>query len=223
MRGFLNGQFSVAQVYWFGFVLTGLGFTAAYKHINTLFLTTPGDNWDRVETAHYALIAVNLLWVCILLRALVKSAYNNRTPGGWGWIAIALASLNVLYTSYAAITVYFPSTYAPLSMLQAELREFKKQLPQRMDDTTIMTDVDLREDVLNYVVRVEFEADDLMQEHLDWDFSTETDSSREICVDLEGYFKAGLKAISYEFNYTNTTLKAELTAEECNAYLATLG
>ncbi|WP_270731728.1 hypothetical protein [Shimia sp. Alg240-R146] len=221
MRGFLNGESSVAKVYWLGFVLTGFAFTALYRYINYLYLTSAETGFEWVELAHNVLIAFNVVWIAALLRAVVKSAYNNRTPGGWGWTAIVIMSLNLAYTSYVGCTLFFPKTYTPLFVLKLEIHELNKQLPQRIDEENVLTRMFLENKVLITHTKVDYEADDLMQEHLDWEFSTEVESSQELCEDLEGYFRAGLKASRAVYFFTNTTLSTELTAEECTAYLAT--
>lgn len=222
MLGFFNGKSSVAKVYWLGFALSGVVFNGLYKYINYLYLTETGPAWDRAETAHNLLLIFNVLWVGVLLRALIKSAYNGRTPGGWGWIAICLVSVNFAYTSFVTFTVLLPGTYNPLFLLQAEIRELNKQLPQRMDSETVMTRVAVEDKNLKYFITAEFEADDLMQDHLDWEFSNESPGGQDLCDLLEGSFSGGLKEVVYVFKYTNKTLSAGLTAEECNAYFATL-
>ena len=217
---FLNGKFGLAKTYWFGVAGFGVIFQLFNRYITQQYLTTaePADI-VQLDLIHKGGMVVATVITLLLLRAVFKAATDNRTPGGWGWIAIVIAGLGVANVGYITATLLSPSIPTPRFMLQREIDALNQQLPQRMDQITTLQRATLEDDNLIYYIQI----DDMIPEEnkpiLMKELSSNGVEGAALCVDFEGYFRGGLSAIKYEFTYTNDIVTTLLTAEECFLYL----
>lgn len=220
MRKFFNGGFGLGITYWVGFVGMGAVVRIVSHFINKGFLTISDDaKFAQLELFHKTFLLVLCIYYLLIARAMIKAGFDNRCPSGWGWIGIALTITSTLYLLYVTATVLFPSTVTPKFMLEMEIRELNKQLPQDMGDGLVMTRVIITGDALIYSYTVEGNLDTAWKNEMQAPL-LETVHGQEACQDFQGYFKGGISTTTFRFTYDNDTIEQSIEADDCLAWLA---
>ncbi len=218
---FFNGKFGLARTYWFGVFGVGVLGRAVNKVITHGYLTAETDAaYEQIELWHVAFAVLIGLYGVLMVRAMLKAGFDNRRPGGWGWIGIALTSVGACYGAYVAITLLFPNVTTPRILVERELSELNKILPQKMDEDLTMQQVALVGDDMTYFVSANFSVAEVDRYLVENAVSISTPDGQELCEDFQGYFKGGIERIVYEFSYTDDVIRAVLTAEECFDWLS---
>lgn len=220
MHNFFNGKLGLAQTYWIGVWGAAFLFRGIFYFINKGYLTITDDqDYARLEMVHDVVLVIISVYMLLMVRAMIMAGFDNRRPGGWGWIGIVLTTLSAAYICYTTIIVLFPSISAPKFMLEMEVRQLNKQLPQDMGDGMTMTRVDISGDTINYRVRVDEEIDEV--DKLFYQIPLlETPEGKDVCEDFEGYFTGDIATIGYIYTYRNDVLRQELSGKDCLDWLA---
>ena len=222
MIDFLDGKKSLASTYWLGVVGFGVIFRFGNAYLINQYLTTHDEaGIHTLDVLHKVFLVTSTIIVLLLLRAMIKAGFNGRQPGGFGWIGIFIACLGVANVGYATATFLMPSLPTPRVMLKMELTEINKQLPQALDEFTILNKAEIVGDDLVYFADVNLEINPEGITLLREAFTTKGAEGAALCRDFEGYFHGGLNSVRYEFNYINKDVGAELTALDCLTYLET--
>lgn len=204
-----------------GIVGFGLIWRAGNWYILQQYLTTlDSAELETLTFGHKVFSIVCTIVTLLLLRAMFKAGFNNRKPGGWGWLGIAIAALGVANAVYGTVTLLNPSIATPRFMIVREISEINKHLPQVLDAVSTMDRVEIVGDDLVYFVSYTFPvvADKIPE--LKRAFNTDSIKGQSLCRDFEGYFHGGLKNVKYEFTYTNQSVTTQLTAQDCLSFLA---
>lgn len=220
MRKFFNGEYGLGTTYWVGIFGAGVVIKIVMRAINKGYLTIQDDEkFNQLEMLHNILLVALCIYLMLMVRAMIKAGFDNRRPGAWGWIGIAGAIISMLYMVLVTVTVFFPSTTTPKFMLELEVQQMNKQLPQDMGDGLVMMRAEIKNDDLIYYAQVDGVLDDNMRASMQ---SALIDSieGQEVCQDFQGYFKGGINAIVYEYAFDNDTVRQEVNAAECMLWLA---
>jgi hypothetical protein len=221
MIDLLNGKKSLAVTYWVGIVGFGLIWRISTWFMTQQYLTASDqDEIESLDFGYKALLLVCTIVALLLLRAMFKAGFNNRKPGGWGWLGIAIAGLGAANVGFTTATVLDPSIATPRFMLTREIAELNKQLPQVLDAETTLNGVEIIGDDLVYSFSYTFPVVPDNITELKRSFTTDGIEGQSLCRDLEGYFNGGLENVKYELNYTNQSVTTQLTAQDCLSFLA---
>lgn len=222
IKSFLNGKFGLAKTYWIGIAGFGVIFQLFNRYITQQYLTTFDPvSVEQIELIHHGGMVAGTIITVVLLRAVFKAATDNRTPGGWGWLAIAIAALGVLNVGYITATLLKPSLPTPRFMLEREINQLQSQLPQVMQPGVTMRSVTVVGGELIYALDMDLQMPDENVEMLENAFKPDTPDGNTTCRDFEGYFRGGLDQITYDYTYINRDVQATLTREECLTFLET--
>lgn len=219
MRDYFNGKRGLSTTYWVGVfgvnIITGF----VFRMVNKGYLTIQDEaKFAQLEMFHNVFLVVISIYMMLMVRAMFKAGYDGRSPGGWGWGGIILTIISALYISYVTLTVLFPSVPTPRFMLDLEIRQINKQLPQEMGDGFSITWVEIVNDVMIYRYKVEGELTELDRKYY-LEPLLETPEGQEFCEEFQGYFSGSLKAVSYVYQYDNTSINADLLGSECLTWL----
>ncbi|MDO6727525.1 hypothetical protein Q4544_11325 [Cognatishimia sp. 1_MG-2023] len=218
MRSFFNGGASVTATYWGGIVGSSFILKLYVFFFNNQTITNP--DWQFVEQLHavhnYIVLAFTVLFG-FLFRAMIKSCFNDRTPGFWGGLGIAIAGLRFATLAFSCFTLFFPSVATPRALIEAELKQLNQQLPMKVDEFVVMQRVKIENDFIVYFYNVEAKLEESERDGMQNMFISDQVLAKEICREIESYLNGGIKGITYDFDYLNTTLSAVLTSEDCAA------
>lgn len=221
MIDLLNGKKSLAVTYWVGIGGFGLIWRISTWFMTQQYLTASDqDEIESLDFGYKALLLVCTIVALLLLRAMFKAGFNNRKPGGWGWLGIAIAGLGAANVGFTTATKLDSSIATPRFMLMREIVELNKQLPQVMDAETTLNGVEIIGDDLVYFFSYTFPVVPDMIPEFKRSFTTDGIEGQSLCRDLEGYFNGGLENVKYELTYTNQTVTLQLTAQDCLSFLA---
>ncbi|MBB3992977.1 hypothetical protein GGR95_000596 [Sulfitobacter undariae] len=221
MIDFLNGKKSLGVTYWVGVVGFGLILRAGNWYITQQYFTQQDPAaLETLDFGHRVFFVACTIVTLLLLRAMVKAGFNNRKPGGWGWLGIAIAALGVANVGYSTIALLNPSVVTPRVMLVMEIAELNKHLPKTIDTESTLNKVEIIGDDLVYFYSNTLPVTADMVPDLKRIFTMDGIEGQSLCRDLEGYFHGGLENVRYEFTYSNQSITAQLTAQDCLSFLA---
>lgn len=221
MIGFLNGKKSLGFTYWVGVVGFGLIFRAGNWYILHQFLTLQDPvALETLEFRNNVFLIGCTITALLLLRAMFKAGFNNRKPGGWGWLGIAISALGVVNVGYTTTKILNPSVATPRFMLVREIDELSKQLPQMIDAESTMNSVEIIGDDLVYFISYTFPLVADRIPDVKRAVTTDGIEGQSLCRKSEGYFHGGLENIKFELTYTNQSITTQLTAQDCLSFLA---
>ena len=211
-----SGRASLAATYWVGFFLGRLIFVLIGRAVTKAYIASEDPSviarLDMVDNVYTVLLVA---FSVVIARAIWKSAHNERKPGFWGWTAIVLSVFGLLRVSYSTATVFVPGVPVPLFLVEQELREYNKELPQVMADGGHLVSVRLKNDAIVYrqlyTVELPLSDGEDFSETLDvnepWNF--------EVCEGMANYFRGGVREIVFEYKYTNVTYTEHLSGSKC--------
>lgn len=221
MIDFLNGKKSLGITYWVGVAGLGLIWRAGNWYIAQNYLTQ--QDQAALETLAFGqkvfYVACTIVSL-VLLRAMVKAGFNNRKPGGWGWLGIIITTLGVANVGYSTTTALNPSIATPRFMLVREIAEINKHLPKAFDADSVVNKVEIIGDDLVYFIsyKLPIAADMILE--AERAFTTDSIKGQSLCRHFEGLFHGGLENVKYELTYTNRSITTRLTAQDCLPFLA---
>jgi len=219
--GFFNGESSLAKTYWLGVFGFGVVARLVVKAINESYLSAQTEaDYARLDTFAMCVNLFILLWTGLILRALIKCCYNNRTPGFWGWVAILLALLNFAMNALLVFSQLFPQAGSPRFMIQAELAQLNKTLPFELEPGFWLTRTELQGDEIIYHYRENTEKTEDTKAVLYNMFSLTQPDAQATCEDAQSWFHSGITAIVYRYQFTNGSGDARLEAATCLNWLA---
>lgn len=221
MRKFFNGGSGLGTTYWVGVFAVGVLAKFVFRFINWGYLTIQDDaKYAQLELFHNIFLVALCIYMLLMVRAMIKAGFNDRRPGGWGWVGIVLTITSTLYLLYVSMTVLFPSTATPRFMLELELRNLNKQLPQDMGDGLVMTRTAIEGDELVYFISVEGRLDAAGRKEMQFSL-LDTLEGQAVCQDLQGYFTGGISGLIYAYAFENDTIRQEINGTDCLAWLET--
>lgn len=221
MRKFFNGGYGLAITYWIGVAGAGVIAKIVFLFINKGYLTTVDDTkFARLELFHNCFLVALSIYMLLMSRAMFRAGFDGRRPGAWGWIGIAVTLLRTLYILYVTMTVLFPATATPKFILELEIRQLNKQLPQDMGDGFAMTQVDINNDELIYSFRVTADLDEIWKEEFQIPLMS-TVEGQVACQDLQSYFRGGINTVITKYTFENDTVEQTIDGAECLEWLAT--
>lgn len=221
MRKFFNGGYGLAITYWVGIAGAGIISKIVFLSINKGYLTTVDEvKYAQLELFHECFLVALCLYMLLMSRAMIRAGFDDRRPGAWGWIGIVVTLTRTLYILYVTMTVLFPATATPKFMLELEIRQLNKQLPQDMGDGIVMTRVAIDNDELIYFSRIKGELNEVGKKSFQAPLLDSVEG-QQVCQDLQGYFKGGINTITYQHTFDNDTVSQAIDGPECLEWLAT--
>ena len=211
-----SGRASLAATYWVGLFLSSFPLVFIGHSLMQAYIVAEDPaviaRLDMADNVHTVLLVA---FYAVMVRAIWKSARNDRTPGFWGWTAIIVSVLGLLRVSYVAATVFLPGVPVPLILIEQELRDFNKNLPQDTADGGRILSVRLKDDAMVYRISYpeELPVDD--GESLSIALDLDDPTYMELCQDMENYFLGGVREIVFEYRYTNATYTEHLSGSKC--------
>ena len=219
MRKFFNGGYGLAKTYWFGVFGAGAIIKIAFKYINKGYLTSQSDlDFARMEMFHDVFLVLVCIYMLLMVRAMIKAGFDDRHPGGWGWLGIGLTISSTVFTLYVAVTVLFPSTVTPRLMLELEIRQLNRQLPQDMGNGLVMKKAEILGDNLIYYIEMNGEIDAVVNNVMEKPM-LDTPEGQGACVDFQGAFKGGINSIVYDFSFDNGSAQQVIKGADCLDWL----
>jgi len=219
MLNFFNGKYGLARTYWFGVFGAGLVAHGFGYWINYQYLTSAvAGNLDRLELYQTTFQVLFSLYLAFMLRALWRAGNDDRNPGIWGWAGLILTALGLFYTVVSTVLLMFPSVATPMFMMQLEIREFNKQLPQDMGGGMVMVRTEIADNTLTYFVKADHAIDQTNLTAMKMPM-IDNQIGQELCLDSHGYFKGGLRSIEFHYAFTNQTVEQALSGVDCITWL----
>ncbi len=143
-----------------GFFGAGIVFKVAFRFITKGYLAARSDlDIARVEMFHHVLLVMLCIYVLLMVRAMIKAGFDGRRPGVWGWMGIGLTVFVAVVNINIASKTFFPSSPTPRFMLEMEMRQVNKQLPQDFGNGMTMTRAEISGDDVIYYFDAEGEID----------------------------------------------------------------
>lgn len=211
-----TGRASLAATYWVGLFLTSIPLTLIGRALTRAYLVSEDPEATALlDIADNAFTVLLVAFLAVMVRAIWKSAHNERTPGFWGWTAIVVSVLNLLRASYSAATVFLPGVPVPLILVEQELRELNKDLPQDMADGGRFLSVRLKDDAMHYRMSYAEELPFYDGESFSTTLDLDDPTYMELCQDMANYFRGGVREIVFEHRYTNVTYTEHLSGSKC--------
>ena len=215
LKQLFKGQLSLTMTYWAGVWLALVASRIVFMGINRGYLTAQTDEvLRRVEIVNLVFASLLSLYLFAMVRALWLSGHNERSMGGWGWIGLIQTTVTALIVSFSTVTLFFPSLTTPYFLIQADIRELDKTLPQRIDDITTLSRVKLENGVIIYQMDIAEDYGEPGAQEVTT-ASMELVENQELCTDLQGYFTGGVSALVYEYKFRDALLKEILYAQDC--------
>lgn len=219
--GFLNGESSLAKTYWLGVFGFGAFSRLLVRALNESYLSAQTEaEYARLDAMAMGINIFILLWAGLILRALIKCCYNNRTPGLWGWVAILVALLSFVMNALFVFSQLFPEVGSPRFLIQAELAQLNKTLPFELEPGFWLTRTELQGDEIIYHYRENTEKTEDTKAVLYNMFSLTQPDAQATCEDAQSWFHSGITAIVYRYQFTNGSGDARLEAATCLNWLA---
>lgn len=221
MRKFFNGGYGLGITYWVGIVGVGFITEIVIRFITKGYLTILDDaKYAQLELFHNCFLVALCIYMLLMSRAMIRAGFDGRRPGGWGWIGIVVTLFRTLFVLYVTVTVLFPSAATPKFMLELEMRQLNKQLPQDMGDGLVMMRTAIKGDELTYFYKIDGYLDENGRNFMQIPL-LETDEGQEACQEVQSYFRGGIRVLIYQFTYDNDTVSQVIDADECLEWLAT--
>lgn len=211
-----TGRASLAATYWVGLFLSSFLLAFIGRVLTQAYIAAEDPAViARLDIADNVLTVLLVVFSTMMVRAIWKSARNDRTPGFWGWTAIVLSVLGLLRVSYAASTVFLPGVPVPLILVEQELRQLNKDLPHDMADGGRILSVRLKDDAMLYRMSYEEELPFDDGESFSITLDLDDPTNLELCQDMANYFRGGVREIVFEHRYINATYTEHLSGSKC--------
>ena len=216
LSNYFRERATVAQIYWFWIfgvsILSGL----IQSSISFFYLRVSDPHtilWlDRSQIAFLGAFALYLL---VMLRNLWRACHRARRPGFWGWVAMALVVVAIVRTGYSTLTLVFPHLPVPLIMVELELRDLNKQLPQEIEEGLVLRRTHLRDKAMVYVFYVDEELPEDMKPYLEESLTLDDPENMETCRMMQGYFRGGVVALEHQYSYQMGSVTARMSGADC--------
>ncbi len=215
-RKLFSGKYSVWQTYWGGFVgfnfLMNLAVRAATPLL--LWLYVEYDEWigDLLVTA---LAVIGAVYCAFLARGMYLSMHNDRRPGAWGWIGLAIIVIGVCTYGYQMVAFHLSGLPVSHTSLREDISALKLTLPYETEPGKVIEDVSLGQGTLRYVYRVDG------YKFSDGEVNMLTEMEDDgTCEDYSGYFNGGLKRLEMVYKSDSGATVGYMDGAECLAYLS---
>ena len=220
MKKLFNGEYSVAYTYWIGVFGVGALLRIYFGISQKVYLTTISDETARaIEIADQVIAVLYVIYTALMVRALYRAGYNDRTPEFWGWTAIVLTSFSLLINTWLTYALFTPSASYPYFMFEHEIRSMQELLPLTLDDGSAIISISLEDGLFRNEYRIPQRLSELDQAYLGSITVFNDPDLQQTCVDLEGVFRGALEKVEFVYQYENATVEVALTEVDCFIYL----
>lgn len=209
-----NGRYSLADTFWLGVFLVGIIFLSADRVLLAESLGVSNDFVSWFNKARVALIVLHTVHLILMLRALWLSGHDNRSLGAWGWVGVVYVAIFMSSGIFACSINLVPGAPKPLFLAEKKARDVNKTLPAKIDNYIIAQSVVVEDKIYKIRYKINLEASAAEEEFYARPPLSEHDE-RELCMEMRGYFRGGLKGVEYTIEYTNKTFVRGFSASEC--------
>lgn len=218
---FFNGKFGLARTFWYGIFGVLVGCELLWRILLPIYMSAESDQTiEWLYTFNTALMLCFPVCFALMLRAVWKAGADRPYRKFWGWIALFVTLLYLIYSAFGAISYMWPEIGTPRFIVRADVRGINQQLPQDVGGGYWLQRVDLVGDDLSYLYSASFSVAELDRDDMVNELGLDTADGQALCRDMQSYFRGGIRQIIYEFSYTDDVIRAVLTAEECFDWLS---
>lgn len=214
----------VWRIFWIYVVLIALMVATLMGYLLIIADTTDIDKTRGLaQMARIVLAGLLIVYLFNVFEGLRAAATNDRNPGLWGYLAMAITVLLIPATGHFAYDPWHYkymvldgiSSIPPSEELLAEVDTVQSNLPRKLSKTMEIEGAVLSKRDLVFEVNAKGKLGDagaLKAEAKIWQMLTK---DTQYCDELKPVFEQGLWTAVYEVRYDDSTFFARLTPEQC--------
>ncbi|MFY0597763.1 MAG: hypothetical protein JXQ85_15135 [Cognatishimia sp.] len=175
------------------------------------------------QTARVVLAGLLAVYLYNIYEGLRAASYNDRLPGVWGYLAMAVTVALIPVTAHFAYDPWYYkfkvlnaiSSIPPSEELLAEVDNVQSTLPRKLSKSMAIENAILSKRDLVFEVNAAGKLGDdgaKFAEKKLWSMLTDGNA---YCDELKPVFEQGLWTAVYEVRYDDTTFFARLTPKQC--------
>ena len=216
LSNYFRERATVAQIYWLWIFGVSIFFGFIQSAITYFYLRiSEPDSILWLDRAQIALLGGLTLYLIVMLRNLWRACHRARRPGFWGWVAMVLVVVAIVRAGYSTLTLVFPHFPVPLILVELELRDLNKQLPQEIEEGLVLRRTHLRNKAMVYVYSVDEEFPEEMKPYLEESLTLDNPENMETCRVMQGYFRGGVVALEHQYSYQMGSVTARMSGADC--------
>ena len=196
-------------------VLPNLALNGAMVWLTSAYIEAGDDGTSMfLDKAADGLVAVSIVYSTFIALAVIRSAFFNRRPRIWGWLAIVFAGLGLARTAIVAAS-FIGLMAAPWHLIQREAQMINQTLPAEMADglrfDRIATDSETRSVTMAYSY---LDADADVRSMNTYEMSQSL-LQEGLCEDFDN-LSGTVKALRVRFSDpSGRSVEVELTKRDC--------